>query len=143
MLRYKVIPRKNPQSRETKFYAQLTETSPVLLSTLADVISRQSTITTHDVKAVLSALEEHLVSYLLQGNSIRLGDLGSFRLTVKSGGAESEETFEQSLIKSVKVCFTASRNMKYFLSKNNPQLSFMRISAAQEGSSEENGSLDE
>ncbi len=140
MLNYTIIPRKNPQSRETKFYAQLTPTTPVVLSVLADVISKQSTVTVHDVKAVISALEEHLVNYLLQGNSIRLGDLGSFRLTIRSGGAESEEAFDSNLIKGVSVRFTASRNMRYLLSKSNPALKFRkeRESEAEAGENGEN-----
>ncbi len=127
MLKYNVIPRKNPQTKEVKYYGQLEAATPVKLAALTDVISKQSTVTVHDVKAVLSALEEHLVNYLYNGNSVRLGDLGSFHLTMKSVGAPTKGMFTSALIKRVCVRFTPSSNIRYLMDKTNPNIQFQKI----------------
>ncbi len=131
MLKYNVISRKNPQNQEVKYYGQLEAATPVKLSTLTDVISKQSTVTVHDVKAVLSALEEHIITHLYNGNSIRLGDLGSFHLTMKSEGTTTKDEFTSSNIKRVCVRFTPSSNMRYLMDKSNPNVQFQRVGEAE------------
>lgn len=124
MLKYNVVPKKNPIDKTTKFYARLTPVTPIKLSALCESISSQCTVTSHDVKAVISALEEQLVYYLRNGNSVRLGDLGSFRPMIKSQGAESAEKFSPSMIQKVKIRFLGSKNFRYKLSRNHPSISF-------------------
>ena len=126
MLKYRVIPRKNPQTKETKFYAQLEHVVPVTIETLAKDISDSCTLTLHDVKAVLSALEEHISKALRFGKSVRLRDLGSFYPTLSSSGAETEKDFKTNMIKSVNVVFRKSAKMMYGFNVNNPEINFMR-----------------
>ena len=60
-----------------------------------------------DVKTVLDALQN--------GNSVRVGDLGSFRLTIKTNGvATAAEAKRQgvNLIREVSVQFTKSATMR-------------------------------
>ncbi len=127
MIKYKVIPRKNPISKTVKYYAQAETATPVKLAFLADAISKQSTVTVHDVKAVLSALEEHIVNHLINGASIRLGDLGNFRISLRSSGTETEKDFTSSEIKGLKCIFKPSTNMKYLLSRSNPNVVFAKM----------------
>ena len=126
MLKYRVIPRKNPQTKEVKFYAQLEHVVPVTIETLAQDISDSCTLTLHDVKAVLSALEEHISKALRFGKSVRLRDLGSFYPTLSSRGAETEKDFKTNMIKSVNVVFRKSAKMQYGFNVNNPEINFMR-----------------
>lgn len=72
MLKYNVVARKNPQTKELLYYAQLVPVTAVGLSALAAAISNECTVTIHDIKAVLSALEEKVISYLQSGMSVRL-----------------------------------------------------------------------
>jgi predicted histone-like DNA-binding protein len=81
----------------------------------------------HDVKAVLSALQEHIAQHLRNGNSVRLGDLGSFRPVLKSSGALSADEFSTSHIKGLKVSFVMSSPMRYLLSKQNPNVTFQMV----------------
>ncbi len=128
MLKYNVIARRNPKTNTSQYYGQLESPTPVKLSQLTDAISKQSTVTVHDVKAVLSALEEHIITFLYNGNSIRLGDLGSFRLTLKSEGVENAADYGSGNIKGVRVRFTPSANMKYLMDKSNPNMQFQKVS---------------
>ena len=52
MLKYNVVARKNPQTKELLYYAQLVPVTAVGLSALAAAISNECTVTIHDIKAV-------------------------------------------------------------------------------------------
>lgn len=127
MLKYRTVPRKNPQTKEVKFYAQLEHVTPMTLDALAKDISDSCTLTLHDVKAVISALEEHISKALRYGKSVRLRDLGSFYPTLSSDGVENEKDFKSTLIKSVNVVFRKSAKMMYGFNVENPEIKFMRI----------------
>lgn len=124
MIKFNIIPRKNPINKEVKYYAQMAPVNPVTLGEVAEAISNQSTVTLHDCKAVLSALQEQIALNLRNGNSVRLGDLGSFHPVIKSSGALSADEFSTSHIKGLKVCFNMSSPMRYMLSKQNPSVKF-------------------
>ena len=121
MIRYKVISRKNPQTGERKFYGTATEVLPVDLNTVANEISNTCTLTAHNIKAGMSALEETVYNHLLQGQSVRFGDLGSFHARISSKAAATTEAFEQAEhIRGILVRFTPSSKMRYSLSLKNP-----------------------
>jgi predicted histone-like DNA-binding protein len=80
---------------------------------LSELISKECTLTAHDVKAVISALEEHVTRALLDGKSLRLGDLGSFHPTVKSKGADAVNKFKSKDIEKVNVRFVKNGAMRF------------------------------
>ena len=110
-----------------KYYGNLAPVQPVHLSELAANISRECTVTVHDVKAVLSSLEEQIYMALRNGQSVRLGDLGSFRPVINTTGVEIEKDFSVSNIKTVRPVFTPSTNLRYNISKQHPDVSFLKI----------------
>lgn len=132
MLKYNLVSRKDPQTKETIFYAQIAPVTPLPLLAMCEAISRQCTVTVHDVKAVLSALEEHITTALLNGQSVRLGDLGSFRATIKSASVKDAKQFKPSLIKGVNVCFSKGSAMRYKFSIKNPDLTIVMNSKEKE-----------
>lgn len=136
MLKYNLVARKNPQTKEMLYYAQLLPVTAVNLSELAAAISTECTVTIHDIKAVLSALEEKVIAYLQSGMSVRLGDLGSFRPTINSRGTASPEEFKSSNICSVKVIFIKSGAMRYGFSLSNPNLRIVRVGGSEETTAE-------
>ena len=125
MLKYSLISRKNPITKESLYYANLAPVNPVGLNELAEDISNSCTLTVHDIKAVLSALEECVFKTLRNGQSARLGDLGSFHARICSKAAATEEAFTEKPgehIKGVLVRFTPSSKMRYELSPKNPKV---------------------
>lgn len=122
MLKYNLVSRKNPRTQAPIFYAQIAPVTPIDVTSLSEAISRQCTVTIHDVRAVLSALDEHIASALLQGQSVRLGSLGSFRPTLSSTAKATAKEFKTSDIKGVNVRFTKGSSMRYKLSLKNPNL---------------------
>ena len=103
MIKFIIKGKKNPQKKtETKYYAQIAPTTPLMLPQIVKLIEKRSTVSSSDIKA------------LQTGNSVRLGDLGSFHLTISSKGTATEEEAKKAganLIKKVSVQFVKSAEM--------------------------------
>lgn len=116
MIKYVIQAKKNPlKKNEVKYYPQAAPTTPVTLAQIVKRIEKRSTVSSADVKAVLDALQYEVIDALENGNTVRLGDLGSFRLTIKAEGAATPTEAKKQgakLIKQVKVQFTKSTTMR-------------------------------
>jgi len=119
MIKYVIQAKKSPIKGTVKYYPQMAPSTPMTLAQVVKRIEKRSTVSSADVKAVLDALQYEVIDALQNGNSVRLGDLGSFRLTIKSEGtATAAEAKKQGadLIKQVNVQFTKSTAMRDALS---------------------------
>ncbi len=130
MIKYVVKSLKNVVTGSTKYYAQVAPVSPLTLDDITEKISGECTVTEHDVKAVLSALQEQVIAALRDGNSVRLGDLGSFRLTLSSSGEENRNDVSADNITALRVRFTMSARMRSTLAKGQRGISFGRWGTA-------------
>ncbi len=74
MIKYNIIPKKNPQDKSVKWYAQMAPTDPIDLEKVVRAIEKQSTVSSADVKAVLDALQGVIIDNVTDGKSVRLGD---------------------------------------------------------------------
>ena len=123
MIKYVIQGKKNPLKKtEIKYYPQMAPSTPMTLAQIVKRVEKRSTVSSDDVKAVLDALQYEVIEALENGNSVRLGDLGSFRLTMKSQGVETVAEAKKKgaqLIKKVNVQFTKSTTMRDTLT---PQL---------------------
>lgn len=116
MIKYVIQAKRNPlEKNEVKYYPQMAPTPPMTIAQIVKRVEKRSTVSSADVKAVLDTLQYEVIDALENGNSVRLGDLGSFRLTMRSGGvatpAEAKKKGAQ-LIKQVNVQFTKSTAMR-------------------------------
>ena len=127
MIKYLLISRKNPITKEYGYHASAIPVTPVKLEEIAENISATCTVNSADVKAVLDALQTQVIRCLRNGQSVRLGDLGSFHARISSKAAATEEEFEgEKNIRAVLVRFTPSSKMRYELSPKNPNMSLVR-----------------
>ncbi len=69
------------------------------------------------VKGVISDMCECLVEQLLNGNKIKLGELGDFSITLNTEGAESKEKFTSTNIKAVNILFTPGEDFENLVDK--------------------------
>lgn len=111
-MKYVIRTKRNPQNGKIKYHIQVAPVSQVDLTAIAARIERTSTVSSADIKAVLDALQYEVLDYLKNGNSVHLGDLGSFRPTIQSKGAEKLEDVKVSDIRRVRVQFMPSAGMK-------------------------------
>lgn len=115
LIKYVIRAKKNPLTKEVKFYPQMAPTTLVTLAQVIKRVEKHSTVSSVDVKAVLDALQYEVIDALQNGNPVRLGDLGSFRLSIKVGGYETSAEAKKAganAIKAVNVQFTKSVAMK-------------------------------
>ncbi len=110
---YRIITRENPLNRaEKKFYAAPSYTDDVTLRKVAQDISSKCTLTPADVSAVLESFLDILPRYLEDGHSIKMGDFGRFRLSFKSEGHTEKKDVTADDIKSPRILFVPSNELK-------------------------------
>ena len=104
---YSVSPRINPRDKEAapKYYGQVQASGDISLREMAERIQQTCTVHKSDVFAVLVALEDVITDALKSGEIVRLGDLGTFQISISSKGAETEEDYSDSLIKKARINF--------------------------------------
>ena len=123
MIKFVIRAKKNPLKRDqVKFYPQMAPGEPVMLRTIVGRIEKRSGVSSASVKAVLDALQYEILQALGDDNSVRLGDLGSFRLTMHGEGVTTAKEAKEkgaNLIKRVSVRFTKSSTMRMALDKRN------------------------
>ncbi|MFB9120554.1 HU family DNA-binding protein [Bergeyella porcorum] len=116
-MKYKLIEKANPQDRDSKkWYANAVNQGTVGQREIAGNIAEKSSLTTGDIANVIENLLQEIPKELLKGKSVKLGDFGSFRLTLSSEGAATEKEFNTAMIKNVKVVFTPGTLFKNALS---------------------------
>ena len=113
-LRQKINPR-DPLA-ERKFYAVTQYNGYLSLRDIATWISRESTVSLMDTMAVLEGLLQVMPDFLLDGKIIKLGEFGSFRVSISSGGADTEEDFDQSYIRRINIRFRPGKELQKLLS---------------------------
>ena len=124
MIPYIAKAKKNPITKEVKYYAQIAHCDPVHLLDVTDSISQKCTVTEHDVKAVLSALEYAIAKRLANGESVRFGDLGSFRPTIKGTPSDTAENCSTANIEAVRTRYTQSGRLNTIF---NGEMSFLKF----------------
>jgi predicted histone-like DNA-binding protein len=95
-----------------KFYAATVRNSELSLEQLTTSIEKISTVSGADIRAVLYALVDVAVESLSDSNIVRLGDLGSIMVNVKSEGRDTAEEVTSSAIKGTSVIFRPGSRIK-------------------------------
>lgn len=118
-VKFKVLPRKNPQDilAPEKFYAAAVSNGDVDLETLAGMISYQSTLTDSDCYAVLLSLEHNIIKELEQGRIVRLGHLGNFQVGLSSTGKETAAEVTSNDITNNRILFRPGKKLRVMLGR--------------------------
>ena len=116
-IKYSIAEKHNPQNPQApkKYYAVTKSAGEVSLKQLSKDISARSTVNSSDTLAVLDSLVQQLVKELEEGRIVRLGDFGSFQISISSEGAESADKFNSTLIKKGKILFRPGVDLKNML----------------------------
>ena len=100
-----------------KWYATLKRISLVREKQVAQYIADETTLNPKEAEMALAQLQKVLIRELLAGNSVQLGDWGSFNLTCNSMGHDAREQVTGNSIQKLKVRFTAGKDLKNALTK--------------------------
>lgn len=115
MIRFKVGSRKSSVGKnkgKILFYARQEKSRTVTLAQIEENISRSTTLTRGDVRAAVASLAEAVNEALLRGDSVDLGDLGTFRIKISSRQKENEEDVTYSCLRTPRVFFSPKKRMK-------------------------------
>jgi len=94
------------------YYARSCKRNIVSLDQIAERIAGYTTLSRGEVHGVLYALADTIPQYLLDNESVELGDLGILSLHLSSQSEEKEEDVTWRSIKELKVQFRASKRIK-------------------------------
>lgn len=98
-----------------KFYASPVMDGEMNLAEITKAIEKICTVSGADIRAVLYALVDVSVDNLSNGTIIRLGDLGSMRISLSSDGKATAEEVTASAIKNTSIIFTPGTRIKEML----------------------------
>ncbi|MDY3362932.1 HU family DNA-binding protein [Riemerella anatipestifer] len=114
-VKFKVIERGQPGvsgGGDKKWYASPNMSGEKTLTDLTRDIEKISTVSGADIRAVLYALVDVMQSSLANGQIVRLGELGSLRVSFSSEGKATEKEVTANAIKQAKVIFTPAKGIK-------------------------------
>lgn len=117
-IKFKVIEKGQPGvvgGGTKKFYANPVMDGEVNLNDLTKAIEKICTVSGADIRAVLYALVDVSIDNLANGTIVRLGDLGSMRISLSSEGKATADEVKSSAIKSSGVIFTPGTRIKEML----------------------------
>ncbi len=116
-IKFNVINKRNPVNPEapSKYYASSFITGKVGIEELTSRIEKLSTVSGADIRAVLYAIVDVVPEILSEGNSVTIGDLGSFRVSISSEGSDTAEEVTSANIRSSRIIFTPGKKFKTML----------------------------
>ncbi|MCR9182119.1 MAG: HU family DNA-binding protein [Flavobacteriaceae bacterium] len=117
MIKFRTLSRKNPQDLEAqeKFYAIPVHGNVIELEKLAKRAAAKSSLTKGDCYNVIDNFMDSIMEYLEEGQRVQLGGVGTFRISLKSEGAETPEELTSANIKRSRIVFTPGVELKRML----------------------------
>lgn len=115
---YKTITKGKPGVKSggtKKHYATIVTKGERNIEQLTKSMEKISTVSGADIRAVLYALVDVIPDSLAEGEIVRLGDLGSFRLSLSSTGEDSADEVTISSINGARIIFTPGPKLKEML----------------------------
>lgn len=114
---FSVVPKKNLIDKEApaKFYAQAQSSGDVDVDEMSGRIEKACTVHSADVLAVLKALEDEMIASLQKGEIVRMGNVGTFQIGLRSIGAEKEDEFKSVMITKARVNFRPGKRLSDML----------------------------
>lgn len=105
------------------YYPRVATSGVLDLEALSERISDSCSVTESDCNAVVISLVKEITRALEQGNIVRIGQLGSFQISVQSTASTTPEEVDKSKIKSSSIIFRPGKKLKLMLK----QLVFTKI----------------
>jgi predicted histone-like DNA-binding protein len=124
-IKYQVLQRQDPRDRSvpSKFYAALTKRYEITFDELLNEIIDISTVSIGDTYNVLQTLIHLIKKHLQEGRTLKVGDLGTFYVTINSDGKDSDQEVDSNSIKKANIRFRPSVKLKDAMNR----LKFNRI----------------
>lgn len=115
MYKFKLIKKINPQDKSApkKWYAVPISESPQPFKETARRATQNTTTSAMELETSIDLLGSYAIEQLQAGHTIRIGNLGTLRITFKSDGVDNIDDFNaSSMIKEARVVFTPSKEFR-------------------------------
>lgn len=97
---------------KTMYYAQADKARVIPFEEIIKDIAEMSSLTTGDVRNAIDRLAYYLKRGLAEGNTVQLGQIGTFRMNTASKFVETPEEVNVSILKEPKVQFVLNSHLK-------------------------------
>ncbi len=116
---YNKMQRKNPSkpTEPAKWYPVLRRVEMMKEKDVALHIADETTLNPKEAEMAVSQLKKVLITALLNGQSVQLGDWGTFHLTLSSEGVATEAEVSPSLVKKINIRFQAGKALQEAIDK--------------------------
>ena len=117
-VKYKAVAKGQPGVKgggKQQYYAAVVNGDVRDIDKITSTVSSISTVSGADIRAVLYASVEAITGFLSDGDIVRLGDLGTFRLSVSSKGEAAPEDVSADDIDNSRILFTPGPMLKNML----------------------------
>ena len=113
-LYYVIKTRENPIDRTlpAKFYLTVKSLPAVDRKTFIEDMVRNTSLTKNEATTALDYLFESLPRYIALGHTVKLGELGFFKATLKSEGKENIKDATTDLVKRKKIHFVFGKGIR-------------------------------
>ena len=112
---FNVVPKVDPRSPRSggrRYYAVLKSLGLLDEREVARQLSEETTMTPKEAEFSIHQFEKILIRNLLNGHTVKVGELGSFSLTINSTGCDAAEDVSVDCIKNVNLNFRPSERIK-------------------------------
>lgn len=116
-MKYKIEKRRDNINHRDLYIPQPAAGQVVGVDEIARQFNDMCTVSPADVVAVLQALQDVVGRCLAQGNSVRLGKMGSFWVKMNATAEETPEAVTANNVKEIGVKFRANAELKKFLNE--------------------------
>jgi predicted histone-like DNA-binding protein len=114
-LNYKIVSTFSPgEGKEGRklWFPKLTGSTQVNLNEIADLLSKRTTAHGADVILIVNALVDLIPELLTSGHTVKLDELGTFRLHAKVAASDSREAVSKRNIRELRISFIPHKGMK-------------------------------
>lgn len=119
-IKYVLYPKKNPITKEFGYMAVKFSTgaNTIDTNTMFAAMAEHGHIPPAQIPGAFSAIMKAINTFCLNGHSVTIPELGTFRVTLRSKGAVSEEDFTTEYIRGLNIQFIPNSRLKYELLSN-------------------------
>jgi predicted histone-like DNA-binding protein len=118
-IKFHAVQRKDPRDRTLpgKYYAEIVNRYEISFEQFLNEITDMSTVTVGDTYNVMQTSIHLLKKHLQEGRAVRLGDMGTFYLTVNSEGKDSIDDVDAKSIVQANIRYRPSVKLKEILNR--------------------------
>ena len=119
-LQYKIISmikRGNTENEQRIWFPRLTGSRKINLRQVAEILKQRSTASEADIYLVLIGLVDLLPELLLDGNTVKIDEFGSFRLHAKVSTENSPDKVTSRNINDLRISFLPDKRIKQALKR--------------------------